>query len=209
MKILLLSLSPRAMDLRNLKKVIAVDQEFKAISLFSLSIFSFLYFSSFGYAQTDLELRMIQNFREAVVSKDQDKIHTTWMKLWERDDVVAYMKKNMPDEFLLYKSHRLLMRVRTIRKKYSGKPSQFFRSEFTHSSKPSRGGGSNSSNRTTVQRNPNQNNVSNNIKARISPNQNRRSNQKLMRNSINNSQRTRRFSNSRRYQRRQRPNQVK
>ncbi|VAX35862.1 hypothetical protein MNBD_UNCLBAC01-1053 [hydrothermal vent metagenome] len=180
-----------------------------------ISLFCFLYFFSFGYAQTNLELRMIQDFRDAVVSKNQDKIHTTWMKLWVRDDVVAYMKKNMPDEFLLYKSHRLVMRVDNIQRKYSGGSSRFSRSEFTSSaytspSKSSVGGGSSSySNRTTVKRNPNQSRESNNITARRSLNQDRPSNQRLMRNSINNSRRTRRFSNSRRYQRRQRPNRVR
>ncbi len=179
-----------------------------------IALFSFLYFSSFGYAQKSFEIRIIKDFREAVFEKDQDKIHAAWMKLWANDDAMEYMKKSMPDDFLLYKSHRLVMRVDGMKGKYSGGSLRFSKSGFTPSlhttsSKPTTGGGNSSSNRTTAKKNPNQKRISNNITTRKFPNQKRMSNQRLMRGAINNGIRVRNFSNSRRYQRRQKPNRVK
>ena len=179
-----------------------------------LSLMSILYFSSLGLAQTKIQLQMIQDFKEAVASKDKEKIHQTWVQLWERKDLVDYMKKNMPDEFLLYKAHRLVMKVDSLRKDHSSGYSGALGYEGGVSSsnvpsvRASLGGGSKANNRVYTQSNANQDRPSNRDILRRSLNQDKISNRRLMRNSINNSRKTRSFSNNKQY-RRQRPNKVR
>ncbi len=176
-----------------------------------LSLMSILYFSPLGYAQTKSQLQMIQDFKEAVSSKDKEKIHQTWIKIWEQKDLVDYMKKNMPDEFLLYKSYRLVMKVNNLRKEYSGVSLGYdedISSSYVPSVISSIGGGGEIKNRRLIQKNINQNRLSNRKRAQRARNQDKISNRRLMRNSINNSRKTRSFSNNKQY-RRQRPNKVR
>ena len=165
--------------------------------------------------QDPQDLRLIKDFKRAVLSKDEERIHATWMKLWNNKDLVAYMKAHDPETFLLYRSHRLVERVDRLRAQYGGAaPRHSYGGGLSVVEKESApvasiGSGKDPSNRSRIRKNLNSRQPPNNVRVKEAPNQKRLSNQEAVRNAVNNGRRIKTFSNSRIYKRRYRPNRVR
>ncbi len=166
-------------------------------------------------AKDPLDLRLVEDFRSAVLAGDEEKIHATWIKLWKNKDLVGYMKEREPETFLLYKSHRLVERANRLQQQYGGSASDYSYGETSMGVETKEratsaiGSSKDPSNRSLIRKNLNSRQTPNNVRVKEAPNRSRLSNQETTRNAVNSGRRIKTFSNNRIYKRRYRPNRVR
>lgn len=141
--------------------------------IFFTAISAVFFFLPYGSAQTglpsdQLNQHLIQEFKEANQSGDQDRLRSAYQALKINPSAVEFLQKNFPQYYQLYKAWALVERVESMKVRYGNRG--FVIEEGISTPQTIRGL---LTNQDTVENSPNQNVISNQNTVWFMPNQKR------------------------------------